>query len=92
MHNIVKNRAWQLLAIDHLKRQKQYLQNPCIALLISRQYRLLANSVFEKEQQENYALNARLWLRLYINHYQHSKKMRHQLHKLMLLDELNQSI
>ena len=89
MSNDDKSQGMLLLAIEHLKIQYQSLQNPCIALLISRQYRLLAKSTIEKNQQERYAINSESWLTFYINHQNHSQKMQNQLNDLVFLREFN---
>jgi len=63
-----------LMAIEFLKAQYEALQNPCIALLISRYYRLLANLNMSKNKQEKYANYSRTWLTCHINNSRHSQK------------------
>ena len=78
-----------LIAIEHLKLQYEFLQNPCIALLISRHYRLLSNSNIAKDKQERYANNSKSWLTCYISDQKHSQKMQNHLHDLIQLGEFN---
>jgi len=71
-----------LMAIEHLKNQYKSVQSPCIALLISRYYRLLVNFNVTKSQQKKYAKYAkyaRAWITCYINNPRHSRTMQHQL-------------
>jgi len=63
-----------LMAIEYLKSQYEALQNPCIALLISRYYRLLANFNVVKSKQEKYTKYSKLWLTCHINNPRHSQK------------------
>jgi hypothetical protein len=84
-----KSQGMLLLAIEYLEVQYQFLQNPCIALLISRQYRLLANSTIEENQQGKYADHSKSWLTFYITHQNHSQKMQNQLNDLVLLRDFN---
>lgn len=78
-----------LMAIEHLKVQYKTLQNPCIALFISRQYRLLSNSNIAKYQQERYAQNSMSWLGCYLSHHRHSQKMQNQLNDFVQFHEFN---
>jgi len=62
-----------LMAIEYLKTQYEALQNPCIALLISRYYRLLGNLSSSKHKQEKYAEYSRTWLGCHANNSNHSQ-------------------
>lgn len=78
-----------LIAIEYLKSQYACLQNPCIALLISRYYRLLANFNVVKSKQEKYANDSKLWLICHISNPRHSQKMQNQLNDFMQHYEFN---
>jgi len=78
-----------LMAIEFLKAQYEALQNPCIALLISRYYRLLANLNMSKNKQEKYANYSRTWLTCHINNSRHSQKMQNQLNDFIQPHEFN---
>ncbi|MDO9269118.1 MAG: hypothetical protein Q7T96_08410 [Methylobacter sp.] len=78
-----------LMAIEYLKTQYESLQNPCIALLISRYYRLLANLNVTKTKQEKYAKYSKSWLICHINNPRHSQKMQHQLNDFIQPYEFN---
>jgi hypothetical protein len=68
-----------LMAVEHLKTQYEALQYPCIALLISRYYRLLGNLTTSKNKQEKYAAYSRTWLNCHINNPRHPQRIQHQL-------------
>ena len=78
-----------LMAIEYLKTQYESLQNPCIALLISRYYRLLSLLNIAKYRQEKYAKNSRTWLSCHINNPRHSQKIQNQLTDFIQPHELN---
>lgn len=78
-----------LMAIEYLKIQHELLQNPCIALLISRYYRMLANLNIAKNKQEKYAKYSKSWLTCHIDNPIHSQKMKNQLNNLVHLCEFN---
>jgi hypothetical protein len=78
-----------LMAIEHLKTQYEALQNPCIALLISRYYRLLSVLNIVKNKQEKYAKSSRTWLTFHINNSRHSQKMQNQLNDFIQSHEFN---
>ena len=78
-----------LMAIEYLKTQYESLQNPCIALLISRYYRLLANFNVTRNKREKYAKYSRSWLSCHINNPRHSQKMQNQLTDFIQPHELN---
>lgn len=78
-----------LIAIEYLKVQYGLLQNPCIALLISRYYRVLANLNIAKNKQEKYIKHSKVWLACHINDPRHSQKMKNQLNNLVQLYEFN---
>ncbi|MCK9636400.1 MAG: hypothetical protein M0R41_08995 [Methylobacter tundripaludum] len=67
-----------LMAIEYLKTQYEALQNPCIALLISRYYRLLANLSIAKNKRGKYVKYSR-----------HSQKMQNQLNDFIQPHECN---
>lgn len=67
-----------LMAIEHLKIQYEALQNPCIALLISRYYRLLGNLSTVKNK-EKYAGYSRTWLACHIGNSQYPQRIQHRL-------------
>jgi len=75
-----------LMAIEYLKAQYESLQNPCIALLISRYYRLLANFNITGNKREKYVKYSKSWLAC---HTRHSPQMQNQLTDFILPDELN---
>jgi hypothetical protein len=78
-----------LMAIEYLKTQYESLQNPCIALLISRYYRLLTNFNVVKSKKEKYAKYSKSWLSCHINSSRHSQKMQNQLNDFIQPYELN---
>lgn len=78
-----------LMAIEDLKMHYQALQNPCIALLIARYYRLLSLLNIAQNKQENYAAYAKTWLTRHINNPRHSQKIQHQLNDFIQLFEFN---
>lgn len=80
-----------LLAIDTLKAQYETLQNPCIALIISRHYRLLSVLAIAKHKQERYAEHSRLWLTRHAANPRHSQKMQTQLSDFVQLSGFNAS-
>lgn len=77
-----------LMAIEYLKVQYESLQNPCIALLISRYYRLLSALNIARNRQESYARHSKSWAVCHTSNPRHSQKMQHQLHELTQLSEL----
>jgi len=78
-----------LMAIEYLKVQYESQQNPCIALLISRYYRLLANLNIAKNKRERYAKHSKSWLICHISNSKHSQKMQNQLNDFVQLDAFN---
>ncbi|MCX7092713.1 MAG: hypothetical protein NTY50_04605 [Methylobacter sp.] len=78
-----------LMAIEYLKAQYESLQNPCIALLISRYYRLLANFNITGNKREKYVNYSKSWLACHIANPRHSPQMQNQLTDFILPDELN---
>ncbi len=78
-----------LMAIEYLKKQYASQKTPCIALLISRYYRLLENFSVAKSKQEKYAKYSKSWLTCHINNPRHSQKMQTQLHDFIQRHELN---
>ena len=78
-----------LMAIEYLKNQYHILQNPCIALLISRYYRLLENLSASKHKQEKYAEYSKSWLTCHINNSKYSQKMQTQLNDFIQCHEPN---
>jgi len=53
-------------AIDYLKVQYAMGQSPCLALVISRYYRLLAESCVENNNKINYVNQASSWFGCYL--------------------------
>jgi hypothetical protein len=78
-----------LMAIEYLKTQYEALQNPCIALLISRYYRLLSLLNVTKNKQGKYIKYSRTWLACHINNSRHSQKMQNQLNDFIQPHEYN---
>jgi hypothetical protein len=78
-----------LMAIEFMKMQYEAPQNPCIALHISRYYRLLSLLNIAKNKQEGYAKHSKLWLICHISNPKHSQKMQNQLNDFVQLGEFN---
>ncbi len=78
-----------LMAIEYLKTQYEALQNPCIALLISRYYRLLSLLNIAKNKQKRYAKHSKEWLTCHTSNPRHSPKIQNQLNNLVQLCEFN---
>ncbi len=78
-----------LMAIEYLKTQYEALQNPCIALLISRYYRLLSLLNMTQNKQEKYAEYSDTWLTRHINNPRHSQAMQNQLNDYIQPYEFN---
>jgi hypothetical protein len=76
-----------LMAIEFLKIQYESLQNPCIALHISRYYRLLANLNIAKNRQKSYAKHSKSWLTCHISNQKHSQKIQNQLNDFVQFHE-----
>lgn len=77
-----------LMAIEYLKTQYEALQNPCIALLISRYYRLLGNlSTFKNK--EKYVKYSRTWLACHTNDPRYPQRIQHQLNDFIQPHEFN---
>jgi hypothetical protein len=76
-----------LMSIEFLKIQYESLQNPCIALHISRYYRLLANLNFAKNRQNNYVKQSKSWLACHISDPRYSRKIQNQLNDFVQLHE-----
>lgn len=85
-----ENQEVLLLAIEYLKIQYKSLQNPCIALLISRYYRLLANLSMTNNIREKYVKHSNSWLACHVSNPEHSEQMQNQLNQLVQLNQLNQ--
>ena len=81
-----------LMAIEYLKIQYESLQNPCIALHISRYYRLLSLLNIAKNRQKSYAKHSKSWLTCHTANPRHSQKMQNQLNDLVQLHEFNSLI
>lgn len=88
MSDIDKQEAL-LMAIEFLKIQYESLQNPCIALHISRYYRLLADLNIPKNRQQSYAKHSKSWLSSHINNKNHSPKIQNQLNDFVQFHEFN---
>jgi hypothetical protein len=78
-----------LMAIEFLKIQYESLQNPCIALHISRYYRLLSNLNIAENRQKSYANQSKSWLTCHISNQRYSQKIQHQLNDYVQLQEFN---
>ena len=78
-----------LMAIEYLKIQYESLQNPCIALHISRYYRLLSLLNIAENRQKGYAKHSKAWLTCHISNQNHSQKMQNQLNDFVQLHEFN---
>jgi hypothetical protein len=78
-----------LMAIEYLKIQYDPLQNPCIALYISRYYRLLSLLNIAKNKQESYAKRSKSWLTCHTANPRHSPKIQNQLNDFVWLHECN---
>ncbi|MDP3876336.1 MAG: hypothetical protein Q8Q50_05085 [Methylobacter sp.] len=78
-----------LMAIECLKKQYACCQTPCIALLISRYYRLLENFSVAKSKQEKYAEYSKSWLTCHINNPKYSQKIQAQLNDFIQSYEPN---
>ncbi|MEQ1739164.1 MAG: hypothetical protein ABL884_04600 [Methyloglobulus sp.] len=72
-----------LMAIDTLKSQYEFQKIPCIALLISRYYRLLSLLNIAKSKQEIYSNHSKSWLICHTTNPRHSQKMQNQLNNLV---------
>jgi hypothetical protein len=78
-----------LMAIEYLKTQYNPLQNPCIALYISRYYRLLSLLNLPNSKQKSYAKHSKSWLICYTANPRYSPKMQNQLDDFVQLHECN---
>jgi hypothetical protein len=78
-----------LMAIEFLKIQYESLQNPCVALHISRYYRLLANLNIARNKQNSYSKQSVSWLTCHISNPRHSQKMQNQLSDFVQLHDFN---
>jgi hypothetical protein len=88
MSDIDKQEAL-LMAIEFLKIQYESLQNPCIALHISRYYRLLADLNIARNRQISYAKHSKSWLANHIKNQNHSHKIQNQLNDFVQFHEFN---
>lgn len=80
-----ENQEVLLMAIEYMKIQYANLQNPCIALYISRYYHLLSLLNITSNQQKNYARSSRSWLVRHAENPRHSPKMQTQLKEFVAL-------
>ncbi|MCK9394123.1 MAG: hypothetical protein M0Q44_00835 [Methylobacter sp.] len=78
-----------LMAIEYLKIQYESLQNPCIALCISRNYRLLSLLDIAPNKQRRYAEYSKSWLTSYTASPRYSQKMQNQLNDFTQLYDFN---
>jgi hypothetical protein len=81
-----------LMAIEFLKIQYESLQNPCVALHISRYYRLLANLNIATNRQHSYSKQSATWLTCHIRNQRHSQKVQNQLNDFVQLNEVSLGI
>ncbi|WP_411727850.1 hypothetical protein [Methyloglobulus sp.] len=80
-----------LMAIEYLKIQYDSLQNPCIALYISRHCRLLSLLNIPNNKQESYAQHSKSWLTCHMANPRHSQEMQTQLSDFVQLSGFNSS-
>jgi hypothetical protein len=78
-----------LMAIEFLKIQYESQQNPCVALHISRYYRLLANLNIATNRQNSYSKQSASWLTCHISNPRYSQKIQNQLNDFVQLHEFN---
>ncbi|WP_394752380.1 hypothetical protein [Crenothrix sp.] len=78
-----------LMAVEYLKTQYDLLKTPCIALQVSRHYRLLANLTLSPKKQRRYTRRSKSWLAYYIKSKQHPLKMQNQLNDFIQFYEFN---
>ena len=78
-----------LMANEFLKIQYESLQNPCVALYISRYYRLLANLNIATNRQNSYSKQSASWLTCHISNPRHSQKMQSQLNDFVQLHDFS---
>ncbi len=78
-----------LMAIEFLKIQYKTLQHPCIALHISRYYRLLSLLNIAPNWQQSYIKLSKTWLDFHINSPEHSQKTQDLLNDYFHCHELN---
>lgn len=87
-----ENQEVLLMAIDYLKIQYSALQNPCIALYISRYYRLLSELNSIQNKPTSYASQAHSWLIRHTDSPRNSPKLQMQLTDFIVLHEHNTGI
>ena len=76
-----------LMAIEYLKTQYDSLQNPCVALYISRYYRLLSLLDMTQNKQEKYAKQATSWINRHTTNPRYSQAMQNQLNDSVQLHD-----
>jgi hypothetical protein len=84
-----ENQEVLLMAIEYLKIQYADLRNPCIALYISRYYRLLSELNSIQNRQASYAQHSQSWLNCHTANAGYSQKMQMQLNDFVTLHESN---
>lgn len=82
-----ENQEVLLMAIEYLKIQYADLQAPCIALYISRYYRLLSEFNTVQNRQASYAQHSRSWLIRHADNPRHPHKLQSQLNDFITLQE-----
>ncbi len=75
-----------LMAIEYLKIQYDSLQNPCVALYISRNYRLLSLLNIPSNKQERYAKHSKSWLQRHISSSRYSQKKQNELNQFVQIE------
>jgi hypothetical protein len=75
-----------LMAIEYLRIQYETLQNPCVALYISRYYRLLSLLNIASNNKESYAQHSQFWLNRHIKSPSYSLKLQNELNQYVQIE------
>jgi len=75
-----------LMAIEYLRIQYETLQNPCVALYISRYYRLLSLLNIASNIKESYAEHSQSWLNRHIKSPTYSLKLQNELNQYVQIE------
>lgn len=86
------NQATLIMAIEALTIQHHALQHPCIALYISRCYRLLAEQEIMGAKRNQYLEHAHAWLDQHIGHQRHPQRLQRWLQDTRDLQPSNVSM
>ncbi len=65
VHKTMWNRDALLTANSQLKNLYQQDRNPCLALMISRNYHLLLDQSFSEKEHQDWRDKAKIWQKLY---------------------------